>query len=115
MSRRTGKEKNIQKKIAVHRIDVLFQHAEISAVQGRFSLADRYVELARRIAMRYLVSIPPEFKRRYCKHCYGYLLPGVNSRVRIHRGKLIVSCLRCHRHTRMPLHHRSVFSQLPSE
>jgi len=106
MGRRTAREKNLHKKIALHRMNVLFQLAESSALQGQMYLADRYVELARRIAMRYLVSIPPRFKRCYCKHCYRYLLPGVNSRIRIHRGTLIISCLQCHQQTRMPLHHR---------
>jgi ribonuclease P protein subunit RPR2 len=106
MRRRTGKDKTIQRKIAARRIAILFQLAQDCAVSGRFSLADRYVELARNISMRYLVPIPVEFKRWYCKQCYGFLLPGVNSRVRISRGKVIYTCLRCQRQTRMPLHPR---------
>ncbi|MFH1100829.1 MAG: ribonuclease P [Methanobacteriota archaeon] len=110
MVRRTAKEKSANKKIAIVRITRLFRLAEYYAMCGRMNLADRYVALARKISMRYLVSIPAEFKRCYCTHCYRYLLPGVTGRVRVHRGRLIISCLRCHGRTRMPLRRRSMVS-----
>lgn len=101
--KRTLKEKKTQKTIANKRINKLFSMAEQRAISGNLNLADRYVEIARKISMRNLVPIPKEFKRRFCKHCYSYLLPDTNCRVRIHRGKLIIYCHNCKRYTRILL------------
>ena len=103
MIKRAAKNKKFQKTIADKRINKLFSMAEQRALSGNFNLADRYVELARKISMRYLVPIPKEYKRRFCKHCYSYLLPHVTCRIRIHRGKLIIYCHNCKRYTRIPL------------
>ena len=108
MSRRKPRDKQLQKNIARVRIKRLFLLAEDCALQGRMSLADRYVFLARKISMRYLVSIPPEFKRCFCKHCYRYLLPDVTGRVRIHRGRIIRYCFSCGKYMRMPVDRRMV-------
>ena len=100
MSDKKHKTKAIQKKIARNRIKQLFTMAEKSALSGKLSLANRYVEIARKISMRHLVSIPDESKRRFCKHCYHYLLPGINCRVRIHRGKIVIFCSDCKKNSR---------------
>jgi len=94
--------KSEQKEIAKERIKILFhQAAEIFPKDKK--LANRYVELARRIAMKVKIKIPKELKRRYCKHCYAYLVSGVNSRSRIRDGKVIISCLECRRFMRIPI------------
>ena len=108
MKRRSSQDKKQQKTIALERIHRLFELAENYALKNRMPLADRYVTIARNISMKYLVPIPKEYKRRFCKHCYKYLLPGVNARVRIHKGKIVTSCVRCKNMTRMPLHARSL-------
>lgn len=95
--------KKQQKKIASRRIGKLFTMAEENALVGKLSLADRYVELARKISMRNLTPIKKEYKRRFCKHCYSYLLPTVTCRVRINRGKLVVYCHNCKKYMRIPL------------
>ncbi len=96
----------MQKVIASQRITYLFRLAETCAREGKLVLANRYVELARKISMKYLVPIPTEFKRRFCTHCYQYLLPPITCRVRIHRGMIITYCLCCKQYSRMPLHQR---------
>jgi ribonuclease P protein subunit RPR2 len=101
--RNTKKDKKNQKIIAKSRINQLFELAEQNAKTNKMNLANRYVELARKISMRHLVSIPNEYKRSFCKHCYNYLLPNVTSRVRINRGKLIIFCFKCNKYTRIPL------------
>jgi len=106
MSRRRPQEKKMQKTIASQRISYLFALAELCAREGKLALANRYVELARKISMKYLVPIPVEFKRRFCTHCYQYLLPATTCRVRIHRGMIITYCHSCKKYSRMPLHHR---------
>jgi len=103
MPRQTAKDKKIKKTIAKRRIRYLFLLAEKYALSGRLKLANRYVEIARKISMRYLVPVPKEFKRTFCKHCYSFLLPGVTGRFRLHRSKLIIYCLNCKKFTRIPL------------
>lgn len=91
-----------QKDIATERIVILFQQAEEQFSKNK-SLAHRYVELARAIAMKTKVKIPRELRRRFCRHCYAYLRPGVNARVRMRKGKVVISCLECKRFMRIPV------------
>ena len=97
------KDKKTQKIIAKKRIEKLFNLAEKNALSGRIDLSNRYVQIARKISMKYLVPIPSEFKRSFCKHCYFYLLPDVNCRIRLHRNKLIIYCKNCEKYTRILL------------
>ncbi len=88
--------KKEMKKIARERIDILFQQAEeIFDVES--SLSDRYVEIARNIGMKYNVSIPKEFRRRICRNCKSFLVPGSNCRIRLNSKKKqkIVTCQKC--------------------
>lgn len=101
--KRTKKDKKMQYSIALKRINKLFLMADNKAFLGDLSLADRYVGIARKLSMKYLVPIPKKFKRRFCKHCYCYLLPDLNSRFRVHRSKLIIYCYNCKKYTRIPL------------
>jgi ribonuclease P protein subunit RPR2 len=105
MSKVKPRNKKIQKNIAKNRILNLFNLAEQKALSGNFNLANRYVQVARKISMRHLVTIPNEFKRRFCKHCYQYLLPDNNCRIRLHRGRLIIHCHNCKKFSRIPLKH----------
>jgi len=95
--------KKLQNTIAKRRINQLFLMAEKMASSGDITLSNRYVEIARKISMRYKISIPKEFKRRVCKNCYKYLVQGLNCRIRIHRGKLIIYCYNCKNYTRIPI------------
>jgi len=94
--------KKFQKQIALKRIRGLFELAYNKATNKDLELADRYVYIARKISMKYLVPIPNEYKRCFCKHCYCYLLPDVNSRFRIKNGKIIIFCKDCKKYTRIP-------------
>ena len=89
----------VTKKIAHERIGVLFEQALLA-----FSLhperSNRYVDIARRIAMRQRIRIDRELRRQYCHHCYAFLAPGQNMRVRVHRGNVVVTCLICNKKTR---------------
>ena len=90
-----------QQKIAKGRIEVLFKQAKETFKEDP-KLSDRYVYLARKIAMKYKVKVPSRIQRRFCKHCYKYLVPSVNCRVRVQRGKVIYYCLSCKKFTRLP-------------
>ncbi len=63
-------------------------------------LSNRYIKLARNAAMKVNLRIPRELKRKYCKHCYSYLVPGKNSRVRIHKSRVIYYCFNCKKYMR---------------
>lgn len=89
------------RKIALERVQKLFSEAK-SVFKEDKALADRYVKLARKIAMKARIPIPPELKRRFCKHCYKYLIPGVNCRIRTHEGKVVYYCLECRKFMRFP-------------
>ncbi|MBT4935332.1 ribonuclease P [Candidatus Woesearchaeota archaeon] len=93
-------DKKKQKEIAKERISVLFKQAAERFPTNK-SLANRYVTLARKIAMKVKVRIPQQYKRQFCKHCYKYLQPGVNARVRTRDGKVIISCFECKKFMRI--------------
>ena len=88
--------------IAKHRIKKLFSEAD-KIFDKSPKLADRYVEMARKIAMKLNVPIPKYLKRKFCKHCYSYLRPGNNARVRIHKSRVIIYCKNCKKYTRIPV------------
>lgn len=93
------------RRIALERISILFKTA-IETFDGKPELAQRYVDLARKIGMRYKVRIPREFRRMVCKHCKGFILPGKNCTIRIRQERethLVLTCLRCGGHMRVPL------------
>lgn len=64
--------------------------------------SNRYVQLARRIGMRHNVRIPRKLKRRMCRHCHSYLVPGGNARVRLRGEYAAVTCLVCKKLMRYP-------------
>jgi len=70
------------KDLAKQRIEHLFKLAEASySVHPHRS--NRYVTLARRIGMRYRIRLPASLRRRVCRSCNSYLVPGSSSKVRL--------------------------------
>jgi ribonuclease P protein subunit RPR2 len=90
------------RKIARERIEVLFEQARMEFYSCP-ERSNRYVEIARRIAMRQRIRIDQNLRRQYCHHCYSFLVPGKNMRVRIHDGKVVVTCQSCNNRTRYRL------------
>ena len=92
-----------QLRIARERIERLFLLAD-EVFDKEPERAHRYVQLARKIAMRYNIRIPKDFKRRFCKKCYKYLKPNINCRVRTRASQqaVIVTCLECGHVMRYP-------------
>lgn len=104
MKRKHSKKPAEQRKIAKGRIKELFRQADLR-MRGKptkmsRALANRYVALARKISMKYKVKIPVNLKRKFCRHCYKYLKPGINCRVRLAKGRVIYCCLECRRFMR---------------
>ena len=92
--------KHKQKRIAKQHIIELFSQAEVRHNKDP-KLANRYVHLARKIAMKVRQSIPFPYKRQFCKHCYSYLHPAKNARIRTSKGKVVIYCKDCKHHTRI--------------
>ena len=96
------------KEIARQRIQTLFRLA-VETVNEAPDLAQRYVEIARRIAMRSRLRIPKEYRRMICRHCKRFIFPGVNCRVRVQPKRephVVITCLNCGKHMRIPLKYR---------
>lgn len=86
------------KEIALSRVKQLFKEANTNS-----KMANRYVQLARKIAMKVNLKIPKEYKRKYCKHCNSYLRAGVNCRVRNNKSQVVYKCLDCGKFMRFKL------------
>ena len=96
--------KKLLAKIAKERIERLFQLAEENA-RTHPERSKRYVRLARRIAMKYRVRIPRQWKRRFCKKCGTFWVPGENLIVRLKpkpQPHVEYICLECGARYRIP-------------
>ncbi|MEM7821429.1 MAG: ribonuclease P protein component 4 [Candidatus Aenigmatarchaeota archaeon] len=82
------------KKIAKERIEILFNLAE-KELKKHPERSRRYVELARKIGLRYNVRLKKELKRKFCKECNSFLIPGISSTIRIENGYVTVKCSNC--------------------
>ena len=91
-----------QKEIALERIKKLFIESGL-AFKKDPKLANRYVELARKISMKTKTRIPRDLKKQFCKHCYIFLKPGKNCRIRTRKKKLVYYCENCKKYMRFPL------------
>ena len=83
--------------LARERIEILFSRAEMKASEERMDLADRYVELGRKIGMKAQEPIPEEFKFKCCGKCNSFLRPGIDSRKRINskNNQIVFTCKKC--------------------
>ncbi|MBU0898702.1 MAG: ribonuclease P [Nanoarchaeota archaeon] len=92
-----------QTKLAKERIEKLFKESKES-FEKHPERSHRYVEMARKISMRYNIAIPRILKRKICKHCYKFLVSGKNAQVRTNskHQAVIVKCLECGKVTRFP-------------
>jgi len=94
--------------IARQRISTLFSLAKQTYHEDP-ALAQRYVDMARRIAMAAKLRLPAEYRRQVCRHCKTFILPGINCRVRTKKRRephIVITCLNCGHHTRILLTER---------
>ena len=91
-----------KKQVALERIKILFKQAK-RIFNKNPALSNRYVTLARKIAMKAKVRIPRDLQKKFCKHCYKYLVPGTNCRVRTINKKIVYYCLDCKKYMRFPI------------
>jgi len=95
------KEQREKRRIARERIDILFTLAE-RVFPYEPELANRYVEIALAVQQKARIRMPRKWKRRYCKRCHSFLVPGVNARVRLRNGHVVIKCLNCSHIMRYP-------------
>jgi ribonuclease P protein subunit RPR2 len=100
---RRGRKPVWQQKIARERIQILFNLAE-REIKKHPERSRRYVELARKIGLRYNVRLPKDLKRKFCKKCNTILIPGYNCKVRLEKKKktIAIYCLNCNSVYRHP-------------
>ena len=60
----------------------------ISNARSDPNLAEKQANLARRISTRYRIRMPYELRINFCKKCKKFIVPGINSRIRIGRTHL---------------------------
>jgi len=91
-----------QEDIAEERIEILFSLAE-KELGKHPERSRRYVELARKISLRYNIRMPKELKRTFCKGC-NTLFSASGRRVRMdsRTRTMSVKCLNCGRLYRYP-------------
>ena len=99
---------NETRQIALQRIRTLFELAKKN-IREEPELAQRYAQIARKIAMRTRVKLPTEYRRLICRHCKSFIYPGVNCRVRSQQKRephMTITCLACGKTMRIPLRSR---------
>lgn len=90
-----GKKKPIIRNAAKDRIYTLYELSQSRAREGDLDMARHYLEIARKVGMRYTVRIPSDLKMSICKGCFSPLIPGLTSRSRTRNGKTVITCLEC--------------------
>ncbi len=95
------KQKDWAKDLAFQRILLLFKLAG-EEFRTHPERSNRYVQLARRIGMRYRVRMPPEVKTRICRYCHSYLVQGATARTRLQGTHIATTCLVCGKQMRRP-------------
>lgn len=93
---RRSQKPDWQTKIAKERILILFSLAE-KEFKKHPERSKRYIELARKIGLRYNVRLSKVEKRRFCKNCNTLLKPGTTSQIRLDKKTKAINviCLAC--------------------
>jgi len=93
---RRTKKPEWQQSIARERIQILFDLAE-KEFRKHPERSKRYVELARKMGLRYNIRLPKELKKKFCKNCGTLLKPGLTSEIRIRNKTLTIRCKICNK------------------
>ncbi len=97
------RQKQEATEIARERVGKLFDMAEEAAADGDLERADRYVEMAWNIKLKFRLKLTDYQKRLFCRKCLRFLAAGKTGRYRTEDGKLAVTCLSCGETRRYPL------------
>jgi ribonuclease P protein subunit RPR2 len=108
MVRKSRSSRRGNRRIALERVLRLF-HLSRGIARRDPKLAQRYIDLARGLGMRYKVKLPLELRRAVCKRCKVRIVPGANCRIRIQQRRephVVYTCLNCGGLLRIPLNER---------
>ncbi len=101
--KKTGsQQKEEQRASALQKIRALFDAAAL-AFSANPAQAHKLAAQAHRLMLRSKVKLPAVLKRRFCKQCRAFWVPGATVRVRLTKGKVVYTCLACKHALRMPL------------
>jgi ribonuclease P protein subunit RPR2 len=89
-----AKKPEWQQRIARERIQILFGLAE-KELREHPERSRRYIELARKIGLRYNIRLSRELKKKFCKNCNTLLKPGLTCSVRIKNKTISIKCKNC--------------------
>lgn len=90
-----------EEEIAEERIELLFEQAQ-EEFEEHPERSKRYVEIARDIAMKYTLSLPRRYRKKFCSECGQFLVKGENCRVRLNEGTKTITCKECGEKMRFP-------------
>jgi ribonuclease P protein subunit RPR2 len=94
---RKKRRKEETKAIAKERIAILLTRAD-RIYKHEPNLAQRYGELARKIAMKAQIRMPEKWRFRYCRNCKAFLYPGINCHIRLkatNPSRVVLYCEIC--------------------
>ncbi len=95
MQRRRSQKSEWQLKIAQERIEILFKLAK-EAFDKHPERSRRYIELARKIGLRYNIRLPRETKRIFCKKCNTLLIEKTLEEIESNLPNIkLIKCLNC--------------------
>ena len=82
------------RKMASGRVESL---VELAKTEKNESRRQRYIDLARKTALKYKVELPRDVKTKICKRCGTYLIPGRTLTVRARPKSRIIlyTCKNC--------------------
>ena len=79
--------KKAKKELATTRLHILFKNA-VSNARTDVDLAEKQAIAAKKISMKYKIRMPYEIRSCFCKKCKKFIVPGINSKVRVGRSNV---------------------------
>jgi len=99
MARKTRAIKEKEGKAAKKEIRSYLEKAKEKYTKDK-AVANRYVQKARRLAMKHKIKLERNQQIMFCKHCFHFLMAGDNCRVRIRKKMIVNYCLDCKKFTK---------------
>ena len=84
--------KNSKKQIAIRRMEILFNNA-LSNAKNNPGLAQKQAEIAKKISMKFKITMPFEIRSSFCKKCKKFIPPGIASKIRLGSKPKSIRCL----------------------
>ncbi|MEM4240353.1 MAG: ribonuclease P [Candidatus Woesearchaeota archaeon] len=97
-----GESKSQQSLSALQQIQALFDAAALAFAKNPEE-AHRLAAKAHKMVLRSRVKLPVVLKRRYCRKCRSFWMPGKTVRVRLANKRIIYTCLACKKTRRVGL------------